>query len=202
MTPPMLVAVLVVSLRFMVCVNALIYIHIHQSKGFLSDIKRVLLVGGSVDFSVGGTQNVWLIDLEAGNHCQVADYPVPVEGAAGALLHDVKYLRNEDRGAVVCGGPEHINNCFYYDIEDSKQWEHFDDNLVIGRYYPSSSRLYDGSWLIAGGVGNDIIGMSSEIFNMKVSKTFREGPDLPESMGGHCQVTNLNCLYDSIKSKN
>jgi len=187
-----LLGVLVVNQMYMVSMK---YFKLNMlfinTKTLFSDIKRILLVGNKKPRS--DDRAAWIIDLENGNHCKLADYPIhPSTGTGSFRLAISRFV--DKRGPVVCGGPKHNNDCYTYDLVGDNGWTEFNDNMIIGRHGHRSSVLYDGRWFITGGYGNTVgdidngIGRSTEFLDFG---TFGLGPQLPQPIADHCQVTYL-----------
>jgi len=108
---------------------------------------------------------------------EVKPYPIAAYGILSAFL---------DNRIIACGGkaPNTADNhCYEYD-NILNDWFELPP-LPASGYDASSSSVIDGKWLISGGVSSSVT-RSTFIYE---NGEFTDGPPLPVSMFGHCQVT-------------
>ncbi len=120
-----------------------------------------------------------MIDLaDPTNTCvAIADYPIALGYSSLGLVDGV---------VKSCGGFDEIghnvDNCFDYD-KYTNEWISRPDMLHRRGEHRSSN--IEGVWLISGD-NSDTVGRTTEMWQ---GSEFVQGPDMPQDMYGHCQVT-------------
>ena len=112
---------------------------------------------------------------------QMQDYPLEVYVAAGTHWKDGKLS--------ICGGytGSDTNECYTL---DNGEWKPTSQNLQIERYSHAASNIGNNIWITGGHDGHEgsQILSSSEI--MHPDGKITPGPELPQGIYGHCQISH------------
>ncbi len=164
------------------------------TKFAFADYSRIVAIGGYVLDQAspsGVTDTAETIDLENISFCgPIPDYPLgPMEGATAALI---------DGKLKVCGGwieeLGYVSDCYDYDF-NAKTWDVARSMLADRR--EAAASLTSHGWLISGGQSES---NTTELWD---GQEFVPGPNMPEEMSGHCQVTvNATHLFFAISNSN
>ncbi len=113
----------------------------------LPDLRRtkVVLVAGSISDREGNNRYskiVELFDMDSNEDCRIDNYPHFADGPTCTFL--------KEGNIKCCGGegPEDMNQC--YDYETSSNRWHRTSDLSSPRYWPKSSYVEEGLWMVTG----------------------------------------------------
>ncbi len=152
-----------------------------QSLCVPTEYSKVMVIGGFNE-EVTYLKDVDVLDLATSdNNCDhVRDLPISVYG------NDATYYNGQ---VLACGGfnSDYQDDCFIYNPQ-SNSWDQM-ESMMSTRIYHRSSVIQD-VWFISGGQHLHS-GINSELDSTEVwdGSSFAPGPELPETMQYHCQVT-------------
>ena len=106
---------------------------------------------------------------------QMQDYPLEVYQAAGTHWKDGKLS--------ICGGFTSTTKCYTF---DNGEWKPTSQNLQIGRSRLAASNIGNNIWFTGGWNGQRL--SSTEIMHLDGKIT--PGPDLPQAISHHCQISH------------
>ncbi len=147
------------------------YINLDTSYFTISDYTKLMVIGG---YNRGTLNTVEVVNLDdpIATCDLVANYPTVIEQLTVGLVNGV---------VKACGGCN-TDNCYDYHPLNNR-WVS-SPALAKKRNFVRSS-IIDGIWLVS---GDDTV-PNGNLTELWAESEFVSGPDLPQLMYGHCQIT-------------